>query len=213
MDETQRNEMEESGRRKCPWKHKETGLGEKRMKGEKKEMPKKIKNKKTWNETQKDDYLRCLSRWRSCHELGCGLAHLTKPTREAVPAPNSCRQLMLTNCHATNSFGSCNPLPLEYTWPLPIAKQIWLMFPLFRSSLQKTADARSTCASFPNALPHNKIFGPPGFGQNCFIFWKWNISNETKTHIKLCSEGAKEGGYLGETWEQTQRKFNTVKFV
>jgi hypothetical protein len=62
------------------------------------------------------------------------------------------------------------PASSAYTWPLPIGKQICLTFPLFRPSLQKTADVRSPCVSFPYVLPHNKIYGLPGFGQNCFIF-------------------------------------------
>jgi hypothetical protein len=43
------------------------GIGKEGMKGEKKEMPK-IKNKKTRNETLKDDCLTCLKRWRSCYD-------------------------------------------------------------------------------------------------------------------------------------------------
>ena len=99
-----------------------------------------------------------------------------QPTRAAaVPAAGQQLPPALQPAHADqlprrHSFGSCSPLPLAYTWPLPIVKQICLMFPLFRSSLQKTADARSSCVSFPYVLPHNKTFRLPGFGQNCFLF-------------------------------------------
>lgn len=94
-------------------------IGLERMKGEKKEMPKKIENKKTRNTKGQ---LSNVS--QSLVELpwGCGLAHLSKPTRAAVPAANSCRQPYSSSCPTAmppHSFGSCSPLPLAYTWPLP----------------------------------------------------------------------------------------------
>ena len=143
------------------------------MKGEKKEMPKKIKNKKTRNETQKDDCLTCLSRWPSCHEdVGCPTSQ--NPRVQQSQRPTAAASLTASSCWPTamppHSFGSCSPLPLAYTWPLP--SEADLSFPLFRPSLQKTADARSSCVSFPYVLPYNKIFGLPGFGHNCFIFEK-----------------------------------------
>jgi hypothetical protein len=58
------------------------------------------------------------------------------------------------------------------------------MFPPFRSSLQTTADAWSTSASFPYSLPHNKIFGLPGFGQNCFIFENEASQMTGQMHIR-----------------------------
>ena len=139
-------------------------------------MPMKIKNKKTRNEPQKDDCLACLSRWTSCHEaVGWRTSRSPRVLRHQRPtaAASSCWPTAM----APHPFGSCSPLPLAHTWPLPIVKQICLMFPLFRWSLQKTADARSSCVSFPYVLPQNIC--PYRVRSELFYIWKkLSISNE-----------------------------------
>ena len=137
-------------------------------------MPKKIKNKKTRNEAQKDDCLTCLGRWTSCHEaVGWRTSHSPRVQRSQRPTAAAASLCWLTNCHGTTHTHLARAARFLWRTPGPfpsIVKQICLMFPLFRSSLQKTADARSSCVSFPYVLPHNKLFGLPGLSQNSFVF-------------------------------------------
>lgn len=126
------------------------------------------------------------------------------------PAANSCRQPYASSCWPTamapHSFGSCSPLPLAYTWPLPIVKQICLMFPLFRSSLQKTADARSSCVSYPYVLPHNKIFALPRFGQNCFMFENEAYQMKGQNAYKTLFRRRKGGRLPGRSRSRWKKK-------